>query len=147
MSNSEERFKPYASAYLVLINNGEILLLRRFNTGYQDGNYSLVSGHFEGGETAAQCIAREALEEAGIKISIDSLKVVNVVHRLSVDREYFDIFVSANEWAGKIVNMEPDKCDDLKWFKLDALPENLVPEVREALNNIDNGINYSEIGW
>ena len=147
MSNNEERFKPYAAAYLVLISDGKILLLRRYNTGYQDGNYSLVSGHFEGGETAAQCIAREALEEAGITIDADDLKVVNVIHRLSVDREYFDIFVRANKWVGEIINMEPNKCDELKWFELNDLPSNMAPEVKMALNNINNDIHYSEIGW
>lgn len=147
MSNTEERFKPYAAAYLVLINNGKVLLLRRYNTGYQDGNYSLVSGHFEGGETAAQCIAREALEESGIAIDTDDLKVVSVIHRLSTDREYFDIFVSTDKWSGEIINMEPDKCDELKWFELNDLPSNMAPEVKMALNNINNGTHYSEIGW
>lgn len=147
MSNNKERFKPYAAAYLVLVNDGKILLLRRRNTGYQDGNYSLVSGHFEGGETAAQCIVREALEESGITININDLKVVTVIHRLSTDREYFDVFVSTNKWVGEIVNMEPGKCDELKWFKLNDLPRNMAPEVKTALNNINNAIHYSEIGW
>jgi 8-oxo-dGTP pyrophosphatase MutT (NUDIX family) len=147
MSNHEERFRPYASAYLILIKDKKILLLRRYHTGYQDGNYSLVSGHFEGGETATQCIAREALEESGITIAANDLKVVSVIHRLSTDREYFDIFVSANKWTGEIINMEPDKCDELKWFELNDLPKNIVPEVKMALNNIQNNIPYSEIGW
>lgn len=147
MSNNEERFKPYASAYLVLVNDEKILLLRRYNTGYQDGNYSLVSGHFEGGETAAQCIAREALEESGITIEVNDLKVVSVIHRLSTDREYFDVFVNTNKWSGEIINMEPNKCDELKWFELNNLPDNIVPEVKMALNNINNDIHYSEIGW
>lgn len=147
MSNNEERFRPYASAYLVLINNGKILLLRRYNTGYQDGNYSLVSGHFKGGEIAAECIAREALEESGIILDTSDLKVVNVIHRLSTDREYFDIFVSASKWVGEIINMEPDKCDELKWFELNDLPSNMAPEVKMALNNINNGRHYGEIGW
>lgn len=147
MSNTEERFKPYAAAYLVLINEGKILLLKRYNTGYQDGNYSLVSGHFDGGETAAQCIAREALEEAGIVVNVNDLKVVNVIHRLATDREYFDIFVSANKWNGEITNMEPEKCNELKWFELNNLPSNLVPEVKIVLNNIKNNIYYGEIGW
>ena len=147
MSNIEERFKPYAAAYLVLVKDEQILLLRRYNTGYQDGNYSLVSGHFDGGETAAQCIAREALEEAGIVLNAGDLKVVNVIHRLATDREYFDIFVSANKWEGEITNMEPEKCDELKWFALNNLPSNLVPEIKTVLDNINNNVHYSEIGW
>ena len=145
--SDKERFKPYAAAYLVLEKDGQVLLLRRFNTGYQDGNYSLVAGHFDGGETAKQCIVREAREEAGIAISLTDLAVVHVMHRLSLVREYFDIYLRAEKWLGDITNMEPHKCDEFKWCRLDSLPEKVLPEVRFALENIGKGIHYGEFGW
>ena len=146
MTNNE-RFKPYAAAYLILIKNEEILLLRRFNTGYQDGNYGLVSGHFNGGETAKQCIIREANEEAGIEINPADLKVAHIMHRLAPDKEYFDIYLSAGKWTGNITNMEPDKCDELKWYQIENLPNNILPEIKLALENINKSIYYSEFGW
>ncbi len=142
-----ERFKPYAAAYLVLVENNKVLLLKRYNTGYQDGNYSLVSGHFDGGETAGQCISREAKEEANITIDPKDSEVIHVIHRFRPDREYFDIYVKAGKWTGEIANMEPDKCSELKWFELDALPDNMAPEVKLALSNIRKNIFFSELGW
>ncbi len=112
--SKKERFKPYAAAYLVLIKDNRVLLLKRFNTGYQDGNYSLIAGHLDGCETSKQCILREAREEAGIAINPTNLEVVHVMHRLSSDREYFDIYLRTDEWTGEIKNIEPDKCDELK---------------------------------
>lgn len=33
--------------HAILKKDDNILFLRRFNTGYEDGNYSLVAGHVE----------------------------------------------------------------------------------------------------
>ncbi|MBP6925920.1 MAG: NUDIX domain-containing protein [Candidatus Pacebacteria bacterium] len=145
--SKKEKFKPYAAAYLVLIKDGQVLLLRRFNTGYQDGNYSLVAGHLDGGETTKQCIIREAREEAGIIVHSEDLEVVHVMHRLAPDREYFDIYLRAEKWTGEITNMEPDKCDELIWCNTEHLPDNMLPEVKLALENINEGMHYGEFGW
>lgn len=45
---SEEEFKIVSTVYLILIRNNEILLLRRYNTGFHDGEYSLPAGHLNG---------------------------------------------------------------------------------------------------
>lgn len=42
--------------------------MRRYNIGYMDGKYAFVAGYGEDGEDLKQVIAREALEEVGIRI-------------------------------------------------------------------------------
>jgi ADP-ribose pyrophosphatase YjhB (NUDIX family) len=144
---SEKRFTLYSATYLLLIKEGKILLLRRFNTGWQDGNYSLVAGHLDGEESVTKTMAREAEEEAGIIIKPVDLIVVHTMHRNAEDREYIDFFLIANKWEGEPKIMETDKCDDLNWFPLDSLPQNLLPYVREAIKNYKNRITFSEFGW
>ena len=46
-----ERFKVITAVHLILIENNKILLQRRYNTGYEDGNYSVVAGHVEENES------------------------------------------------------------------------------------------------
>lgn len=143
-----DRFKLIATAHLVLIKNGEILLLGRHNTGYEDGNYGVVAGHLDGNETVIQAMAREAKEEAGIDVNLEDLEVVHVMHRKYPGGERMDFFVKANAWKGEPKIMEPDKCDDLSWFKINELPDNVIPYVRHALNCIQKGKKlYSEFGW
>lgn len=134
------------AVYLLFQRDEQILLLRRFNTGYEDGNYSLVAGHVDAGETVTQAAVREAFEEAGVVIQPEQLQVVHVMHRKG-DDERVDFFLLPTAWNGTIENREPEKCDDLSWFPLQALPANLIPCVRFALENVERGISYSEFGW
>ncbi len=131
---------------LILVQDSEVLLLRRYNTGHEDGNYGVVAGHVEEDEEILVAMAREAREEAGINIPPATLKVVGVMHRRS-DLQYLDFFLTARSWSGDIRNMEPDKCDDLAWFRLDSLPDNVIPYVRKALSNYTRGQWFDSFGW
>ncbi|WP_218000212.1 hypothetical protein [Millisia brevis] len=44
--------------------------------------------------------------------------------------------------------MEPNKCDEVRWFPLDALPDNTIAYVRFAiLAALRDGRSFSEYGW
>src|SRR5689334_20116430 len=116
------RFRHLVAVHLFLIRDGEVLLLRRANTGFADGQYSVVAGHLDGDETVGTAARREAQEEAGITIAPEDIEVVGVMQRRADrpgDDEWIDFFVVARQWAGVVRNMEPQKCDDLSWFPHD----------------------------
>lgn len=140
------RTKFPVTVHLFLLHGDQVLLLRRFNTGYEDGNYSVVAGHLDGDETVKAAAIREAEEEVGVSIPPVNLEVIGVMHRKSGD-ERVDFFLTATEWSGEPSNQEPDKCDDLNWFSMHSLPENTIPYVRRALSNYRTGIWFDEFGW
>ena len=134
------------AVHLFFLHNQHVLLLRRFNTGYEDGKYSVVAGHVEAGETVTQATIREANEEVGVRLIPQDIDVVHVMNRKSED-ERIDFFLVIKQWTGEITNKEPDKCDDLSWFPVASLPDNTIPYVRAALENYQKGISFSEFGW
>lgn len=141
------RFTLIAEVYLVPVDaQGRLLMLRRFNTGYEDGRYSLVAGHVDGGETLAAAMSREAAEEAGLAIDEADLQLVHVMHRRA-ENERMGFFFRPRRWTGEAVNLEPHKCDDLSWFRWGDWPAATIPYIRAALEHIEAGDAYSAFGW
>lgn len=141
-----ERFRLVSAVHLFLLRDGEILLSRRANTGYEDGNWSVPAGHLDGGEEVRVAAAREAAEELGIRVRPTDLGVVGVMHRRATD-ERVDFFLAATQWDGEPRNLEPGKCDDVAWFALDRLPDNVVPYVARAIGNGCAGCWFDACGW
>lgn len=140
------RAKFPVTIHMFFFRGGEILLLRRFNTGYRDGEYSVPAGHLDGDETILQAAAREAREEIGVRLDADDIVFSSVMHRREGD-ERVDFFVHVRAWEGEPFNSEPDKCDELRWVRTNALPENTIPYVRRAIQNHLEAVRFDEFGW
>jgi 8-oxo-dGTP pyrophosphatase MutT (NUDIX family) len=106
------RHKLIVSIYLILIQDEKVLLLRRFNTGYEDGKYCFPAGHLEPNESIAQGLQREVKEEVGIDIRPRDATLVHTMHRKESD-ERVDFFFTVSTFTGVPRNCEPDKCDDV----------------------------------
>ncbi len=134
------------AVYIILAKEDKILIMRRCNTGYQDGIYQIPAGHIEMGELPTEAIIREAKEEIGITLSTVDLKMVHVSCRPKHDKtgNRVDFFFRATRWEGYVINAEPEKCDDLRWVKLDELPENMTPHVRLGIESAGKKI-YGEL--
>jgi len=131
------------TVHLFFFREKQILLLRRFNTGFRDGEYSVPAGHLDGGETVMQAGIREGKEEVGVDIEETNMAFSTVMHRIE-DDERVDFFVHVHKWQGEPFNAEPEKCDDVRWVEIDSLPGNTVPYVRQALGNHLNSISFDE---
>ena len=142
-------FQVIPAVHLFLIKDNQVLLLRRFKTGYEDGNYSVPAGHVEEGEGAIESMMRETREEIGLSIRKKDLVVSHVMHRQRLDEgnERIDFFFTLKNWQGEPKICEVDKCDELKWFDMDNLPPNIIPYVKKALESVRNNQLYSEFGW
>lgn len=144
---SKQRFTVPVAIHLFFVRDESILLLRRYNTGYEDGNYSVVAGHLDGGETVKQAAIREAKEEAGVDLIEENVKIIGVMHRKKESEERVDFFAVVKEWNGEIENQEPQKCDDLRFFPLNDLPSNIIPYILRGIDNYKEERWFDSFGW
>lgn len=142
-----ERAQYVVATHLLLFRGSTTLLMRRANTGWSDGMWSVIAGHVEHGETARSGTIREAHEEAGITCRIEDLRLVHVMHRKTSEKELLDFFFTTDSWHGEPTIGEPEKCDGCQWFAMDDLPEHTVPYIRSALAHAQRHEPYSEFGW
>ena len=135
------------AVHLFLRDDDSILLLRRFNTGYEDGKYSVIAGHLDGGEDIFTAMIREASEEADIEIERADLRIVQVMHRKSPSDERIDYFFECRKWRSTLRNAEPGKCDELRWVDIEKLPENTIGYIAEAVRNYRQCVPFTLFGW
>lgn len=144
LNPSRKYYTAVITSYVIFSYDGKVLLSRRFNTGYQDGDYGLPSGHVEQGEYSKAAAVREAQEEVGVLIVQNNLSFVHAMHRHCGDHERIEMFFAAEKWEGELVNAEPNKCDEIRWVRIDELPINTIPYIKLALEKFREGILYSE---
>ena len=118
---------------LILKKDDNILLMRRYNTGWNDGMYALMGGHVEDGENPLNAVVREADEELGIEVLPKDLE-----HKLtmSVSPDHIYLYFVCSKFNGEVKNMEPNECDDIRFFKIDNLPDNIIGADKQALESI-----------
>ena len=151
----KERCKTLSAVMLLLsrINDKgqeEILLQKRKNTGWKDGYWDFsASGHVEKNETMKMSTIREAKEELGIDVKMEDLEFMSLIHTNTPDTNqvYYNAYFKTMKWSGEPKVNEPEKCEEVKWFFINDLPENVIDNRRIAIENHKNKIYYSEFGW
>lgn len=142
-----KHFKIYSAVFPILLKDGKILLHKRKNTGYMDGKWDLAgTGHVEEGETAREAVVRECFEELGININVEDVEFCHLSHRVGISDgfDYNYIYFIVSDFSGNPTIKEKDKNAEIRWFNLDDLPADIIPDRKEAIKASFNGIYYSE---
>lgn len=143
---ADEKHLIYSAVYGLLKNDSKILLIRRFNTGYKDGFFTLPTGHIEKNELPKEAMVRELSEETGFICDIDSIISLHAMHRIcDSGRTYIDYYFEILKYKGNLENKEPEKCDYVGWYEIENIPNNTLPNVKTALDYIKNKIQISEM--
>lgn len=139
------RNKVIPAVFLIVKKANKILLLERSNTGWNDGMFTLPSGHVEKGESPKNAIIREAFEEVGIVVKPQTLKLKCVLFRyISKSEERVDFIFETKEWDNIPKNKEPNKASQVLWVDEKNLPDNTIDFIKEV---IISSKSYLEIGY
>ena len=71
----------------------------------------------------------------------------STIHAHFEDADYILITFWTNTYQSTPKIMEPDKCNELKWFKIDELPKHLADTRKIMIENHKNHIPYTEYGF
>ena len=150
-----DRFTVVPASYVFLLRDGsagtEVLLQLRRNTGYMDDHWAAAAaGHVERGETAIDAAHREAAEEIAVTgLELEFVTAMQRTQHAAPIDERIDFFFTARSWSGEPRIVEPEKCAELRWCPLDALPDPVVPHELEVLTRLRSGTAtaYSTFGF
>jgi len=144
------RFQVVPAAYLLLLRGDDrdpevLLQLRGPGTDYMPGHWAAgAAGHVEYGESVFDSAAREAAEELGIGVHPAHLTPLCVVQRTLPGcadpiEQRADFFLTTREWSGEPVVQEPRKATELRWCRVSAPPEPMVPHEAVVLHRLASG--------
>ena len=121
----------------VVIKNseGRVLVGRRITE--HAPYYSIPGGHLEEGESFEEGGIREILEETGIVIKPEDIKVIGITNDLETykdaGRHYISVILYTESFSGEPELKEPDKCEGWIWVNPQDLPE---PHFEASRNGI-----------
>jgi 8-oxo-dGTP diphosphatase len=139
-------FQLIVDVHLLLVNDGDLLLGRRANTGYGDGAYEPPSGRLAERETLVEAAVRVANAQVGIALDPTRVSLAHVMHDVSgAGRMAF--FLTADGWASEACPVPPVRgplsYSDFGWYPLTDLPANMIDRARVAVRNYAAGARFS----
>ncbi len=108
----------------------------KFNDG---GKWGLCGGKLEDGETWEQGCKRELFEETGLECeTFEQLGWINYID--GNGDQWLTLFVKAINWKGVAINKEEEKCSNMMWFPITALPRPLFEPLEQFIEKLNGKI-------
>ena len=135
--------KPQVGVGVIILDDKKVLLGKRKGS-HGEGTWSFPGGHLEFNEEIEDCAKREVEEETGILLkNIRRGPFTNDIFEKE-NKHYVTIFVIAEKKMGDVKLLEPDKCEEWKWFSWDNLPKPLFLPVQTLIRTGFNPFTYKK---
>ena len=148
-SNEVRKKKMGIGFGVMILREGKVLLGHRHEDPekasslmHGEGTWTMPGGKLDFGEGFEEGAFRETLEETGIKVNKEKLKVVSVTNDVVPDAHFVTIGFLCEDFEGEPKVMEPDEITEWRWFLLNELPKPLFFPSEKVLKNYFAGTVY-----
>lgn len=134
---------------VMILRDGKVLLGKRHDDPekasslmHGEGTRTMPGGKMHYGETFEELVARETMEETGMTINTQELKIISVTNDIVHDNHFITMgFLCENiQWEAQV--MEPDEITKWARFDLHDLPTPLFFPSEKVIKNYLDGVIY-----
>lgn len=136
---------------VMILRRGKVLLGKRNQDAekassalHGEGTWTMPGGKLHFGESFEDGAIREALEETGIKLKRESLKLISITNDFAEDAHFITAGLLCTEFEGEPKIMEPEEITEWKWFSLEGLPAKIYSPSRKVFDNYFAGKFYQK---
>jgi 8-oxo-dGTP diphosphatase len=118
-----------------IITNNKILLLR-----YEYNNvdvYNLPGGNYEEGETIAETLKRELMEELGVGITIGDLMFTAEIKKYNSEESTLHLIFNCHiDYNEPVINEKETSAKEIVWWPIELLTEiNMYPSLGKQIKS------------
>lgn len=133
--------RPTVGVGVLVWREKQLLLGKRLSVnlaGKQDTCWQFPGGHLENNESVIECAVREVQEETSLKVK--SLRHLGFTNNTFIigQRQYITLLVSCDYKSGVAQRLEPDKCEQWRWFDYQMLPLPLFKPITLFMSQCDD---------
>ncbi len=138
-----EKEKPGVGVGVMILKNNKVLLGKRHSNPekadselHGETTWTMPGGKLDFGETLQDAVQREVLEETGININKENLKLISLTDDIIIEDVHFVTIGFLYKSPGEEPRvMEPDEIVEWQWFALDNLPTPIFFPSEKILKN------------
>ncbi len=134
---------------VMILKDGKVLLGQRHfdavkadSAMHGEGTWTMPGGKLHFGESFEEGACREVLEETGLNIRKEDLKVISLTNDIVTDAHFVTVGMLCEKFVGEPKVLEPDEITKWGWFDLNNLPKPLFKPSEKILKNYGEGEVY-----
>ena len=139
---SDTNKKPGVGFGIMILKDNKVLLGKRHEDPekassllHGEGTWTMPGGKLHFKEDLEEAAWRETLEETGIEIKKEKLKIISVTNDIVEDAHFVTIGFLCRDFKGEPKVTEPDEIIEWKWFELNNLPSPIYFPSEKIIKN------------